>query len=143
MNMSNEIAKSEYREIVTKNKLFCQFDEEDGVLLIDVKRAPLTADDFAAIADIIDPYYAKHGELKGIIINSKKFPYWKGVPNRMEYVAFAQNNHQKFGKAALGIGGFFVQIVARIAKGRVHPEVKIFGHDKIAKAQEWILGYKL
>ncbi len=100
--MSKEVAHSEFKEIRTANKLLCQFDEEDGVLLLDVKN-PLTAEDFATIESIIDPYYAQHGELKGIIINSKKFPYWKGAQNRAEYIAFAQNNHQKFGKAAGGV----------------------------------------
>jgi hypothetical protein len=140
--MSKEIVQTVFKEIQTGNNLFCQFDEDDGVLLIDVKNS-LSAEDFETISGIIDPYHAKRGELKGIIINSKKFPFWKGAQNRREYVAFAQNNHQKFAKAALGIGGFFVYFLAKMARGRVHPEVKVFGYNKIGKAQEWILGYKI
>ena len=134
----SQIAESHFTEITTNNDLFCQFDEENGVLLIDVKK-PFTSEDFATISSIIDPYCDARGELSGIIINSKKFPYWRDAQNRAEYLSFAQKNHHKFKKAALGMGGFFVRIVARIGKGRVHPELKIFGFNKIEKAQDWIL----
>ncbi|MBU6140137.1 MAG: STAS/SEC14 domain-containing protein [Proteobacteria bacterium] len=127
-----------FQEVTTKNKLFCQFDDHYGVLLLDVKNS-FTADDFNNILTLIEPYLAKRGELRGIIIHSKKFPYWSGARNRREYVDFALENHHKFRKAALSMGGFFPKILAKIAKGRVHPEVKIFKHNRIGEAQEWIL----
>lgn len=127
-----------FSETTTKNGLFCQFDDKNGVLLLDVKSS-FSEEDFEAIAGIIEPYFAKNGELKGIIINSKKFPYWSGALNREQYINFARDNHFKFKKAALGMGGFFTKIVARIARGRVHPEVKIFKYNQIDKAQSWIL----
>ena len=138
--MSKEISlPSEFTEITTDNELFCQFDEENGVLLLDVKN-PFTTEDFQRISEIIDPYYESRGELKGVIIHAKKFPYWTDAHNRSEYLSFAGNNHQKFEKAALSMGGFFVKIVIRVARSRVHPEVKLFGYNKIEKAQSWILG---
>lgn len=127
-----------FQEITTDNGLFCQFDAHHGVLLLDVKN-PFSEEDFVAIENIIEPYFAEHGELKGVIINSKKFPYWTDAKNRAQYLNFAGNHHQKFAKAALGMGGFFTKIVARIAKGRVHPEVRIFKYNQIEKAQDWIL----
>jgi hypothetical protein len=137
--MPNEISlPSEFKEITTDNELFCQFDEENGVLLLDIKN-PLTTEDFETISEIIDPYYEAHGELKGVIIHAKKFPYWTDPYNRSEYFSFAQNNHFKFQKAAMSMGGFFIKIVIRVARGRVHPQVKLFGYNKIEQAQHWIL----
>ena len=127
-----------FTETTTENGLFCQFDDQNGVLLLDVK-TPFSDDDFETISNIIDPYYTTRGELKGIIINSKKFPYWSSAQSRIEYLNFARNNHYKFKKAALVMGGFFTKIVARIARGRVHPQVKIFKYNEIEKAQSWIL----
>lgn len=135
---STEIAEITFKEITTPNELFCQFDDQNGVLLLDVKR-PFSEEDFAAISNIIDPFFTSRGELKGIIINAKKFPYWKGPLNRQQYINFARDNHFKFKKAALGMGGFFTKIVARIARGRVHPEVRIFKYKQIPAAQSWIL----
>ena len=136
---NSNIIELTFKEMTTGNNLFCQFDEQHGVLLLDVKN-PFSGDDFRAISNIIEPYFATHGELRGVIINSKKFPYWSNVQNRAEYLNFARDNHHKFKKAALGMGGFFTKIVARIARGRVHPEVKIFKYNQIEKAQSWILG---
>jgi hypothetical protein len=127
-----------FKETTTNNELFCQFDDHNGVLLLDVKN-PFTADDFQAISNIIDPYFESRGELKGVIINSKKFPYWKGLQNRSEYLNFAGNNHYKFRRAVLSMGGFFTKIVLIAAKGRVHPQVKSFKYNQIAQAQSWIL----
>ncbi len=135
---NNDIIQITFKEITTDNELFCQFDDQHGVILLDVKN-PFSKEDFQTISSIIDPYFADHGELKGIIINSKKFPYWSSAQNRNEYLDFARDNHYKFKKAALGMGGFFTKIVARIARGRVHPEVKIFKYNKIEEAQAWIL----
>lgn len=128
-----------FKEIKTQNELFCQFDDIHGVLLLDVKN-PFTVDDFQTIESIIDPFYSTKGELRGIIINSKKFPYWTSAQNRSEYLNFAGNNHHKFKKAALSMGGFFTKIVVRIARGRVHPQVKMFKYNQISEAQDWILG---
>lgn len=127
-----------FKEMTTENNLFCQFDEQNGILLMDVKN-PFSDDDFNTISSIIDPYFTTHGELGGVIINSKKFPYWSNAQNRIEYLNFARDNHIKFKKVALGMGGFFAKIVARIARGRVRPEVKIFKYNQIEKAQNWIL----
>ncbi len=128
-----------FKETTTTNGLFCQFDELNGVLLLDVKK-PFSNEDFKIISSIIDPHFEIRGELKGLIINSKKFPYWTNHINRGQYLNFARNNHYKFEKVALGIEGFFVKIVTRIARGRVHPELKIFKYNQIEKAQSWILG---
>ena len=128
-----------FKETTTANQLFCQFDDHHGVLLLDVKN-PFTQEDFEIISNIIDPYFETRGELSGVIINSKKFPYWSSAQNRSEYLNFASNNHHKFKKAALNMGGFFTKIVARIARGRVHPEIKIFKYNQISEAQDWILG---
>lgn len=136
--MSNNILEVEFKEVSTSNNLFCQFDEHHGVLLIDVKQ-PFSQEDFNAISQIVDPYFAEHGPLKGVIVNAKKFPYWTSPRNRQEYIDFASQNHHKFDKAAFSMGGFFTKIVVRIARGKVHPVVKLFRYNQIHKAQNWIL----
>jgi hypothetical protein len=127
-----------FKEITTTNGLFCQFEDQSGVLFLDIKN-PLTADDFKTISNIIDPYFVEHGELAGVIINAKKFPYWKGSKNRSEYLNFAGENHYKFKKAALSMGGFFTKIIVRLGRSHAHPTIKTFKHNDIEKAQEWIL----
>lgn len=135
--MSNDSEMVIFKETTTDNQLFCQFDDHYGVLLLDVKN-PFNSKDFETISEIIDPYFKQHGGLKGVIIHAKKFPYWKDSRNREEYLNFAKDNHYKFDKAALAMGGFFPRIVAKLAKGRVYPKVKTFKYKQIEKAQDWI-----
>ncbi len=127
-----------FQEITTDNKLFCQFDNIHGILLLDIKNR-LNEKDFDAISEIINPYFIKKGELSGIIINAKKFPYWKGSKNRLEYLNFASQNHRKFRKCAFCIGGFFIRVIAKFAKDNAYPEVKMFKFNQVEKAQDWIL----
>lgn len=127
-----------FQEMTTDNQLFCQFDDLHGVLLLDVKN-PFSSDDFLIVSDIINQHFETQGELQGLIIHSKKFPYWTSAQNRKEYLNFARDHHGKFKKVALGMGGFFVQIIAKIAHGRVHPKIKIFKYNQISEAQDWIL----
>jgi len=135
----NNFLQVVFKEIVTDNDMFCQFDETHGVLFLDVKSA-FTAEDFVAISSLIDPYFAEHGELRGVILNCKKFPRWSGHQNRLQYINFARENHHKFKKAAFAMGGLFVKIIVRLAKGKAHPEMKIFKHSMIFEAQKWVLG---
>lgn len=135
---SKTITQNVFKETTTQNGLFCQFDELHGILFLDVK-SNFTQDDFDVISGIIEPYYTKRGRLNGLIINSKKFPYWKGAHNRQEYLYFASNNHQKFKRVALNIGGFFVKIVVGFARNRVEPELKIMKYNQIEASQDWIM----
>lgn len=127
-----------FQEMTTNNQLFCQFDDLHGVLLLDVKN-PFSSDDFLIVSDIIDQHFSAQGELQGLIINSKKFPYWTSAQNRNEYLNFARDHHGKFKKVALGMGGFFVKVIAKIAHRRVYPKIKIFKYNQISEAQDWIL----
>lgn len=134
----SNILEIDFHEVTTGNELFCQFDDHHGVLLIDVKK-PFSQDDFETISAIVDPYFAEHGPLKGVIVNAKKFPHWTCARNRQEYIDFAGNNHHKFERAAFAMGGFFTKIIIRMARGRVYPTVKLFKHNQIHHAQNWIL----
>lgn len=118
--------------------LQCSIDDETGVMLLNVGKN-LDKNDFDFLQKLIDEYFDAKGEFKGIIINSKKFPYWKGALNREEYKNFAAANHHKFAKVALAMDGFFVRLLPQIVRGRVHPEVKNFAYNQIERADEWIL----
>lgn len=127
-----------FNQLKSTQDLQCSIDDETGVMLLNLKRN-LTSSDFDFLSKVIDEYFNKNGEFKGIIVNAKKFPYWKGAQNRIEYMNFAAANHHKFAKVALTIDGFFVRLLPKIARGRIQSEVKHFGYNKIEEADSWIL----
>ena len=46
---------------------------EQGILILKPEGA-LRAEDFTAIAGVVDPYIDQHGELKGLMIEAPSFP---------------------------------------------------------------------
>lgn len=113
--------------------------EEDGLLVIKIEKTNLTATNLRAIGSIIDSYFEKNGPLDGIVVNSKRFPKWIDANNKRDYMDFVSSYHQKTDKVAIAMGGFFIKLLVRLAKGRVHPEVKAFGYKKLAQAKQWII----
>lgn len=138
MREDDNLIRLAFHELTTDNDLFCQFDERHGVLLLNVEN-PFNDDDFRTILSIIDPYFVENGTLRGIIINSKKFPYWTSPHNRAQYLGFASQNHHKFKKIALCMNGFFPKIVLRVARNRIKGLIRIYKFNHIVEAQEWML----
>ena len=125
-------------EIKIRKPITCYFDETKTVLLVEVKNS-LSTEDFTILSQVIDPYYKQHKEFNGIIINSKKFPYWKGTESLRAHISFVQNHHYKTKKVAICMGGFFPKLLPKLARRFVQPEVKNFGYNKIDAANHWIL----
>lgn len=128
-----------FGKIQVKQAIECSIDEETGVMLLNIKKKNLQTQDFEFLEKTINSYFEKYGPFKGIIVNAKKLPYWKGPQNKIEYIGFVSNNHHKFEKVALAINGFFVRLLPAIARNKISPAVKHFGYNKIEKADEWIL----
>ncbi len=49
---------------------------EAGVLVVEPKR-PLRAEDFDALAMMVDPWIETHGELRGVVVHAREFPGWE------------------------------------------------------------------
>lgn len=88
------------------NSITCSLDEQNAVLTVEVKSA-LTKEDFILLSKVIDPFYQRNGELKGIIINAKKFPFWKNYESFSAHISFVRNYHYKTKKIALAAGASF------------------------------------
>ncbi len=121
----------------TRTGMGYQFDEDTKLLLIEPD-GNFKDIDFEVLGSFINQHYQLSGELPGVILNSKKFPYWKGVLNFRQYLSFAANNHYKFKKVAMTMNGFLVKVVLSMARGRAHPEIKIFPYNKISAACDWL-----
>jgi hypothetical protein len=120
------------------NYITCSLDEQNAVLIVEVKSA-LAKEDFILLSKVIDPFYQRNGELKGIIINTKKFPFWKSSESFSAHISFVKNYHYKTKKIALAIDSFLPKLLAKLARRFIHAEVKNFSYNKIDEARDWIL----
>lgn len=113
-------------------------DGPNSLVTVEVRNS-LSSEDFAALSCAIDLYYAEHGKLNGIIINAKKFPYWKNLESFKAHIAFVKSHHYKINKVAITMNGLLPKILPKLAKKFIQPEVRNFGYDHIDEAKKWIV----
>ena len=53
-----------------------EFLHDRGILILKPSGA-LRANDFTALAAVVDPYIEQHGGLKGLMIEARSFPGWE------------------------------------------------------------------
>jgi hypothetical protein len=57
-------------------------------------QGPLTEEDFAAIADRVDPLIANKGTLGGLIVRTREFPGWESLGDIIAHFRFVKNHHR-------------------------------------------------
>ncbi len=113
-------------------------DEKNGVVYVK-PHAPLTVEDFKQFASIIDPYISLHGYLKGLVIETPKFPGWDSIKAFKAHINFIHQHQAKVKKIALVTDFKFAIIFQHIVGLFIKPEIKRFSYDKKELAQQWIL----
>ncbi|MCB9073171.1 MAG: STAS/SEC14 domain-containing protein [Bdellovibrionaceae bacterium] len=112
-------------------------DKATGVLKVEIS-APLTADDFEALALKVDPWIQKNGKLNGIVIHANHFPGWKDLGSMIQHISFVKNHHQKVARVALCADGICPELAPIVAKHFVDAEIKQFDYKNIADALAWV-----
>jgi hypothetical protein len=110
---------------------------DKGVLIVK-PQGPLSAEDFATIAQDADRYIESHGVLNGLVICSKKFRGWRNIQGLWSHLMFVLNHHKKIKKVAFICNSKIPELVINIAKHFVHPEAKYFKYNQESLAMQWI-----
>ncbi len=100
----------------------------------------LTASDFSAAADVIDPYLEKMGDLKGIIIYTKSFPGWRSFSSLITHLKFVREHHRKVTRIAFVTDSPIGNLAEHIANHFVGAEIKSFEFCDLTSGRMWILG---
>jgi len=101
----------------------------DRGILILKPEGPLRAEDFAALAGVVDPYIEQHGELKGLMIDAPSFPGWEN---------FVRDHHRQIRRIAVVSDSAFLAVAPKIASHFVSAEVRAFNAADRAPALAWI-----
>ena len=120
------------------DNLVCNFNQKTAIATIEI-RANLEADDFKIISNIIDPWIEKNGQLNGIIIYVKEFPFWENISGFFEHLSFVKNHHKKVKKVALVADGKIANLAPKMASCFVKSEIRHFDYDDFNLAEKWIL----
>ncbi len=111
-------------------------DEQNSILYIKPTDA-LKAESFSQLTTIFDAYVKDHGNLKGLVIEAKKFPGWENMDAFKAHVKFIKDHHAKIQKIALVTDSG----LAMLAKGIgcfISTQIKHFPYDQVGPAKQWI-----
>ena len=110
-----------------------------GVLVVEPKDA-LTADDFRAISQTVDPYIGENGKLTGLLIEAPSFPGWESFGALVGHIKFVRDHHRKIDRVAAVTDSKILTIAPKIAEHFAHPEFKVFKSGERARALTWLHG---
>jgi len=111
---------------------------EHGVLVLRPK-ARLEEDDFANLADIIDPYIAQHGALRGLLLEAERFPGWQGVEGLMSHIRFVRDHHRSIERVAVITDNPVLSVLPKLANKVIHAQVRHFASDQKEAALAWLI----
>ena len=98
----------------------------------------LAVEDFARLAEEVDAYLEKEGELNGLLIEAESFPGWHDFAALLSHVRFVKEHHQKIRKVAAVTDSGFLAILPKVAGLFVKAEVKHFPYHDRAAALAWL-----
>ena len=112
---------------------------ESGVLVVE-PTGPLRADDFDALAMVVDPWIEAHGELRGLVVHTREFPGWENLGSLLRHLRFVRDHHRSVRRVALSADGKLAALAPRLAEHFVKAELRHFGYDEIDRAISWASG---
>jgi len=112
----------------------------DRGILILKPEGPLRAEDFVALAGVVDPYIEERGELKGLLIDAPSFPGWENFAALLSHLRFVRDHHRRIRRIAVVSDSTFLAVAPKIASHFVSAEVRAFDAADRAGALAWIEG---
>ena len=110
---------------------------ERGVLTLKPEGA-LRADDFVALADVVDPYIEQHGALNGLMIEARSFPGWEDFGALLSHLRFVRDHHRRIRRVALVSDNTLLTAAPKIASYFVSAELRTFDAAGRAAALAWL-----
>ena len=110
-----------------------------GVLMVGPLDA-LTAEDFHAISQTVDPYIQENGKLMGLLIDAPSFPGWESFWALIGHIRFIRDHHRKIDRVAAVTDSTILTIAPKIAEHFAHPEFKVFRSGERVSALAWLEG---
>ena len=87
---------------------------DTGVLVVEPRDA-LTAEDFQAISQTVDPFIQENGKLTGLLIDAPSFPGWESFGALIGHIRFIRDHHRKIDRVAAVTDSTILTIAPKIA----------------------------
>lgn len=116
-----------------------EWHKESHILIIS-PQGKLAAEDFARLAQEVDPYIEAYGQLNGLLIEAESFPGWQDFAALLLHLRFVKAHHEKIRKVAAVTDSGFLAILPEVVRHFVHAEVKHFSWRDKPAALAWLKG---
>ncbi|WP_404369059.1 STAS/SEC14 domain-containing protein [Marinobacter sp.] len=114
-----------------------EIDDTTGIVTLSPGDA-LTKEDFEYAAQRVDDYLEKAGEVKGMIVSTRKFPGWESFGAMLTHLRFIREHHRDVEKVAMVTDSPIGEVGEKVAGHFVSAEVRHFPFDDLKDARKWI-----
>ena len=115
-----------------------EIDDTTGVVTLSPADA-LSKEDVEQAAQRVDDYLEKAGEVKGMIISTRKFPGWESFGAMLTHLRFIREHHREVAKVAIVTDSSIGEVGEKVAGHFVSAQVRHFAFEDLKDAEEWIL----
>lgn len=110
---------------------------DSGILTIQPS-GPLSADDFSALQNEVDPWLEAGGKLRGLLIDAPDFPGWKDLAGLRSHLRFVKDHHREVPRIAVVSDSRFLNALPKLARHFVKAEFRRFDAGETAEAMNWL-----
>ncbi len=116
-----------------------KLDEAKSIVILEPE-GELSQTDFEQVANIVDPYLEKYGNLNGIIIYTKTFQGWDSFSALITHIKFVKEHHKKVSHVAFVTDSPIGIFAEHIAGHFVNAEIKSFAFSELENSKKWVSG---
>lgn len=116
-----------------------RLDKADSILYLKPQSA-LEQEDFARLAQAVDPHIEAEGKLAGILFEVAAFPGWESLGAMAAHFRFVRDHHRRIEKIAVVTDARLGDVAERLAPHFVAAEFKHFPAGEVDAARRWITG---
>jgi hypothetical protein len=113
-------------------------DTENAVLYVHPLGA-LQREDFARLAQAVDPFIALHGALNGLLVETPHFPGWESFGAMIGHFRFVHDHHRQIRRVALVTDSAIGKLAEHVASHFVAAEVRHFPAAEREAALVWLV----
>ncbi|MEP4076653.1 STAS/SEC14 domain-containing protein [Haloferula sp.] len=110
---------------------------DTGVLVVQPS-GPISADDFSALQQEVDPWLDAGGKLKGLLIDAPDFPGWTDFAGLRAHLGFVRNHHRELPRVAVVSDSRFLAALPKLARHFVSADFRRFNAGETADAIAWL-----
>lgn len=115
-----------------------ELDSAHSVLLVRPESA-LNKDDFAQLAQVVDPVIEANCDLNGLIISAPTFPGWDSFGAMVTHFRFVRDHQKHIKKVAVVTDSHLGDVAEHLASHFVSATIRHFPAGRQDQARQWIV----